>query len=380
MAENVVGVVRGSEKLQSFSNLVGISGFDEALAAAHAASGKTKENFRVVVKPNMMVFVSRKGYEATVTDWELVETLIDHIGSLGFTNVAICEAQHDVGRMFKNHNVQFVADQIGYRPNGRYRIVDLTLESVPHAYPYIDSRGRPKVWKDVVGVTWRDADFRISFAKCKTHEHDWMTLAVKNIYGCFPATNKVARYHIRNEVFDVTARSLRSFPVHFAFIDGWIGSDGFQGYKVPSPQPLRMLFGGRDVIAVDMEAFKRAGVDPLKSRTLRNAVEQLNGGAYPAYAVQGDATTQFADVCPWENIADDIVHAIDHLEEVYVGWALINLKPSAEYMDYTLFPPKNFLYRLVVWLSKKLNAVFKLTWLYRKFYRRRRPSAAGPQP
>lgn len=368
MTENIVGAVRGTDMIESFQELLTITDFDDALLQAHAISGKAKEEFRVVIKPNMMVFVNPNAYKATVTDKDLVEALVDHIRALGFSDIAICEAQHDVGRMLKNHNVKFVAHQIGYRPDGRFRIVDLTNEAVPYDYDYTDGQGKTKVWKDVVGITWRDADFRISFAKCKTHEHDWMTLSVKNIYGCFPSPNKISKYHIRNEVFDVTARSLRNFPVHFSLIDAWIGSDGFQGYKIEHPQPLKMLFGGRDAVAVDMEVFRRAGLAAEKSKILRNAVEQVHQGEYPRYAVRGDEATHFSDVCAWQNISDDIVRSIDLLEEVYIAWALINLKPTAETVDFNLFPPKNFLYRFLVWFSQKLNAVFKLTRVYRKLY------------
>ena len=378
MPDNTVSVVRGTDKFASFSELLSLTKFDEALSQAQAASGKTKEAYRIVIKPNMMVFVSRNGYEATVTDWTLVEYLVDHIIAMGFTNIALCEAQHDVGRMFKNHNVAFVADQIGYRPQGRYRIADLTLESQPYSYEYVD-KGKSKLWKDVVGTTWRDADYRISFAKLKTHEHDWMTLTVKNIYGCFAASDKVQRYHMKNEVWEVTSRSLRNFPIHFAFLDGWIASDGFQGYKVPRPKPLQMLMGGANAIAVDMEAFKRAGLDSRRSRILNRCVEQTSSGIYPDYTVAGDTTSMYKDICDWTNIEDGTVQAINHMEEVYIGWALINLKPGAEYVDYKMFPPKNIGSRLVVWASKKFDAIFKLTWLYKKWYGKPDPAKRPAQ-
>jgi uncharacterized protein (DUF362 family) len=314
----------------------------------------------------MMVFINPKAYLATVTDKDLVEHLVDRILSLGFSDICLCEAQHDVGRMLKNHNVQFVASKIGYQPRGRYKIVDLSLEALPFDYAYLDARGKPKTWRDVVGRTWKEADLRISFAKCKTHEHDWMTLAVKNVYGCFPATNKIARYHIRYEVFEVTGRSLRNFPVHFSFVDGWLGSDGFQGYKIPHPRPLKMLFGGNNLVAVDMEIFKRAGLDPGKSKMLREAVRQLYGGVYPAYTVRGDQTTRFDQLGPWENISDQVVASIDILEEVYISWAVINLKPTGEVADFETFPPKNFANRLLVWISLKLYNIFKLLRIFRK--------------
>ncbi len=363
---NLVGVVHGSDMLSSFEELLGLADFDQTLLQAHAVSAKDRRDFKIAIKPNMMVFVNPQAYLATVTDKDLVEYLVDHILSLGFRDISVCEAQHDVGRMLRNHNVQFVAGKIGYQPRGRYTIVDLSLEALPCDYDYVDARGRRKTWRDVVGKTWKEADFRISFAKCKTHEQDWMTLGVKNIYGCFPATDKIARYHIRYEVFDVTGRSLRNFPVHFCFVDGWLGSDGFQGYKIPHPRPLQMLFGGDNVVAVDMEIFKRAGLDPGKSKMLREAVRQLYGGAYPQYTVCGDQTTRFDQLGPWENISDQVVASIDVLEEVYITWAVLNLRPTAEVVDFETFPPRNLANRLLVWVSLKLYSFFKLLRWYRR--------------
>ena len=364
--ENVVGVVRGTDKIAAFRELLRLTGFEAVLLRRCEEAAKANEQLKVAIKPNLMVFVNSKGHEAVVTDRELVECLVDHILGLGFRDVSVCEAQNDVGRMLKNHNVSFVARQLGFQPGGRYRIVDLTLESEPCGYRYRDASGRMRIWKDRVGRSWREADFRITFAKCKTHEHDWMTLGVKNVYGCFPRPDKVARYHIREEVPDVTARSLLNFPVHFSFVDGWIASDGFQGYKIPHPKELRMLFGGNDAVAVDMEIFRRAGLDPRKSHMLARAVEQLHGGAYPGYVVKGDQRTMLKDLAPWENISDRTVEAIDVLEEIYIAWGIINLEPAAVQIDYRMFPPRNLLYRIAVWFMKQLYSVFKVRrWIRR---------------
>jgi uncharacterized protein (DUF362 family) len=273
--------------------------------------------------------------------------------------------------MLKNHNVHFVAEQIGYKPEGRYKISDLTLESVPFKYRYKDEKGKTRYWKDDVGKTWKEADFRITFAKCKTHEHDWMTLGVKNIYGCFPSPKKVSKYHIKDEVWDVTARSMLNFPVHFSFIDAWVGSDGFQGYKICNPKELKMFFGGNNAIAVDMEVFKRASLDSKKSKILKKAVDQLYDGTYPQYRVKGDESTLFSQLCPWENITDETVQNIDRLEEVYVAWGFINLKPISVLVDYNVFPPKNFIYRILIWFSKKIYIMVRSLPFYKKLYERK---------
>ena len=112
MEGNVVAVCRGEEKLAALDELIELSGFDAALEEARVASGKEKRGFHVVIKPNMMVFINPKGHTATVTDKDLVEHLVDRVREAGFTRIPIVEAQNDVGRMLKNHNVRFVAEQI----------------------------------------------------------------------------------------------------------------------------------------------------------------------------------------------------------------------------------------------------------------------------
>ncbi len=369
--ENVVGVLRGSDKISSFKDLINLTLFDTHILESFNNSGKEKENFKIVIKPNIMVFINPNCLD-TVTDRELVEYLIDHIIGLGFSDMSICEAQNDVGQMLKNHNVKFISEKIGYKPAGRYKIVDLSNESVTHQYKYQSSKGETKYWKDKVGVTWRDADFRITFAKCKTHEHDWMTLGVKNIYGCFPPPKKVTRYHIKNEVFDVTARSLANFPVHFSFVDAWVGSDGFQGYKICNPKELKMLFGGKDCIAVDMEIFKRAGLKYTQSHILKKAIEQMSNGTYPEYTVKGDTETEFSSICEWENIPDSTIKKIDFLEEIYILWGFINMKVVAKNLDLVMFPPKNIIFRFMVWFTKMLYRFFKIFSWYRRLYQRKK--------
>ena len=375
--KTIVGVTRGVDKFACFNELLELTGFDSVLMETFKKSRKEMNAFKIVIKPNMMVFINPIGHTAVVTDKELVEYLIDHVLKMGFVDISMCEAQHDVGRMLKNHNVKFVAQQIGYEPRGRYKIVDLTLESRPYKYEYMTREGNLRKWKDVVGVTWRDADFRISFAKCKTHEHDWMTLSVKNIYGCFPSPNKVEKYHMKSEIWTVTSYSIRNFPVHFAFVDAWVGSDGFQGYKIPHPQDLKMLFGGPNAVAVDMEIIKRAGLynekahtdkEKYRSHVINRSVNQLFEGIYPVYEVKGDTATHFKDIVKWKNISNAIVRDIDRWEEIYVAWGLINLKVSATGVDYALFPPKNIFLRIVAWASKFAYALAMLIPYYRKLY------------
>jgi len=110
-----------------------------------------------------------------------------------------------------------VADYIGLKGKN-YRIVDLSEDL--EAYPYAGNLGTLRE------PEWRNADFRISFAKNKTHAYAYYTLTIKNIYGALPMENKFREYHHERDIFSTTIEFLRHFPVHFALIDAFKSADG----------------------------------------------------------------------------------------------------------------------------------------------------------
>jgi len=68
-----------------------------------------------------------------------------------------------------------VADYIGLIGRN-YRIIDLSEDLEDFQYS-------GKLGKHYVNREWKNADFRISFAKNKTHVYAYYTLTIKNIYG-----------------------------------------------------------------------------------------------------------------------------------------------------------------------------------------------------
>lgn len=147
-----------------------------------AQSGKERSAFRIVIKPNFMVFLSRKD-PSSYTDPQLVEFLIDRLQERGFTNLAVVESRNVLGKWYRNREVATVASAAGYSARN-YKLVDLSLE--PLAYDFGGTLG-----KHFVGKTWQEADYRISFAKNKTHPAARYTLALKK---------HLRRYHRRGQI------------------------------------------------------------------------------------------------------------------------------------------------------------------------------------
>lgn len=325
----------GDDPFGLLDNILQESGFFDMLERRWRESGKSKERFAVVIKPNFM-FMHSKHDPSSYTDPKLVEALIGRIAANGFPNIAIVESQSTYGNYYANRDVLSVARYIGYSTTKNYRIIDLTEEMVEYDYG-----GR--LGKHYVGVTWRDADFRISFAKNKTHVFCHYTLTLKNIYGTLPVQNKLKEYHTKREYDWPTIETLKHFPVHFGLIDAIYSADGYFGVVVdPQPNHTKTMIGGENLIAVDWVGAKKMGLnpdDPKVGRFLPLAVEAFGK---PEINWIGDQSVY----TPWKNVHPVFVYALDLIEEVYglSYWGFGCLSAADKYFT---FLPKNPLIRLL---------------------------------
>jgi hypothetical protein len=155
---------------------------------------------------NVQAVGTTYGYTTTYTDPELVEFLIDRMYERGYRNLAVGEARSTYGAFFTNREVKTVADYIGLKGKN-YRIVDLSEDLEEYSYA-------GKLGKHFVNREWKNADFRISFAKNKTHVYAYYTLTIKNIYGALPMENKFFEYHHERDIFSTTIEFIKDFPIH----------------------------------------------------------------------------------------------------------------------------------------------------------------------
>jgi uncharacterized protein (DUF362 family) len=338
-----VVVLTGKDKFDLLDRVLAQSGFFEILEKRFQEVGKTREAFSVVVKPNFM-FMHAKKDRSGYTDPELVEALIDKIVDRGFTKVSLVESQSTYGNYYHNREVANVAKYIGYTQKN-YRIVDLTEEKVHHDY---GGRLGPH-W---VGPTWRDADFRISFAKNKTHVFSHYTLTLKNIYGTLPLQNKVKEYHCLREYDWPTIETMKHFPVHFGLIDAFVSADGPFGVIVcNSPKHTKTIIGGENLIAVDYVGAKKMRLDPCDPRVgrfLSLAVEAL--GRPESIDWVGDKS--FYE--PWQNVNEPLLQFLDLIEEAYdfANWWFLVLTAMDDH-----FPLKKQSWG--VYAMRKILAPFK---------------------
>jgi len=343
-----VVALTGEDKYDLLDRVLEQAKFWQILEKCFQESGQTKEAFSVVVKPNFMFMHSKKD-PTSYTDPDLVEAFIDRIVARGFTKVALVEAQSTYGNYYNNREVAKVAAYIGYTAKN-YRIVDLTEEMVPYDYG-----GR--LGRHYVGPTWRDADFRISFAKNKTHVFCHYTLTLKNIYGTLPMQNKLKEYHTKREYDWPTIESLKKFPVHFGLIDAFVSADGpFGVITCTDPKPTKTIIGGENLMAVDWVGAKKMGLnpdDPKVGRYLPLAVEAFGK---PEIIWEGDRSVYQ----PWENVNEPLLQALDLVEESYAfsNWWFASLTAMDEY-----FTVKKMAWPIIL-MRKILAPVKRLYYLY----------------
>jgi len=124
--------------------------FKEILESALKKSGKSKNKFFIMVKPNLAMFLKDP---VTVTDPELVEYLVDWLNNYGYTNVALGEATNIFSKWLNNREIHYIAKEAGYKvvdvnnsvpffrcatPKGsKYKFFDLHADAVKCKFPKI---------------------------------------------------------------------------------------------------------------------------------------------------------------------------------------------------------------------------------------------------
>jgi uncharacterized protein (DUF362 family) len=234
---------------------------------------------------------------STYTDPSLVEHLIDRILERGYRNIAVAEAQSTYAVFFTNRDVPTLAKYIGLRGKN-YKVIDLSENT--EAYDYGRTLGNHKSHP-----VWRDADFRISFAKNKTHSYAFYTLTIKNIYGALPMKNKFKEYHCNKElgIYIPAIDFIEEFPIHFGLIDAYFSADGpFGIFADVEPNFTSTIIGGTNIVAVDWVGASKMGYDPMISEYMQLAVDRFGK---PKIRLIGDHTTY----TEWKNVPEIISKA-----------------------------------------------------------------------
>jgi uncharacterized protein (DUF362 family) len=292
----IVAAIKEPDRFSALDHALEATGFFDKLAGALERSSKSKDDFAIVVKPSFS-FMYSLADRSTFTDPDLVEHLIDRIYEKGYRNIALAEARSTYASFFTNRDVPTLARYLGYKSRN-YRVIDLSEDTVPHDFG--NTLGRHEVHPE-----WRDADYRISFAKNKTHSYAYYTLTIKNIYGALPRANKFKEYHCATNmgIYKPTIDYLETFPVHFGFVDAYLSADDIFGiFADKEPNFTETVIAGDDLIAVDWVASSKMGLDPMVSEYMKESVSRFGK---PEITLIGDHSLY----SNWKNVPDIISKA-----------------------------------------------------------------------
>src|SRR5262249_5688226 len=148
-----------------------------------------------------------------------------------------------------------------------FRLVDGSEEQIPHSY----FRGFAQY---SVARKWKEADFRISFGKMRSHPVELAYLTVGNVEWMGGRCDEFIFAERQAQRETAIMMLLDEFPPQFAILDAYASAaDGLVGVMgCPRPkQPMR-FYAGVDALAVDVVAARHMGVeDTCKSSVLRAA-------------------------------------------------------------------------------------------------------------
>jgi uncharacterized protein (DUF362 family) len=253
------------EKRGVFQRLLDESGLAELLKQRAAALGKRAEELRIVVKPSFMLGYAKKD-RSIITDPELLRELADFLRARGFGNAVLVESANIYDQFFEHRSVGEVAEYFGMRECG-LPLVDASNDQVGHAY----FRGMAQ---NTISRSWKEADFRISFGKMRSHPIEMAYLTIGNLEWMGGRCDEFLFVERQAHRETALMMLLDGFPLDFVLLDAYDeASDGLVGVMgCPKPPAPRRVYAGEDALAVDLVAARHMGVrEPELTNILRAA-------------------------------------------------------------------------------------------------------------
>ena len=327
-----VHVLQGAtpgDKHASFATLLGTSRLLDAIDARAQQLGKRRGEMVVAIKPTFMLGY-RRSDKSVVSDPELLKQLARFLRDAGCRDVLAIESPNIYDEFFQRRSVRSVAAYFGFE-SPSYRLIDASEEQVEHRF----ARGMAQ---NTVSRSWRDADFRISFGKMRSHPVELAYLTVANVEWLGARCDQFLFCERQAQRETAIMMLLDSCPPHFAILEAWSevpdGLVGVMGCARPR-SPLR-FYAARDAIALDRVAARHMGIgDARQSSILRAAFHWFGASDAQPTVIGCDDPVR-----PWKGPYDNEVSTLLSLVSypVYVVGSGRG-KLFVPQMDEEAFPP-----------------------------------------
>jgi uncharacterized protein (DUF362 family) len=305
------------------------SAFWTLIAARLTQSKVAADEFHILIKPDLNAFAIES---PTFTDPALVEALIDLLHKNGYPRVDVCTARDSSFLWSENRDVAVLADLLGYHfvtPSGySYEVLDLSEDLVPADFPV-----EGVLHGGELARTWRDAHFRICFAKNKTDEGDFYSLCLDSLISVLPLVDKDYYYRHRVPGGDAVSDLLRATPVHFAMIDATVSAHGSGGSRAPVAMSTHCIIASESAPLADYVGALKMSLDPYQSQLANRVFRSL--GLPADYAVDGS----LASYPGWRNVHPIVADSHRRREGSLTLSRLV--KPWLQILDTEVFPLKH---------------------------------------
>jgi uncharacterized protein (DUF362 family)/Pyruvate/2-oxoacid:ferredoxin oxidoreductase delta subunit len=242
---------------------------EESITLLGGVHSFIKPGDRVLLKPNFLI--GRKPEKCVNTHYSVVKAVARLALSAGAQPVIGDSPQ--MGSAYKvaeKCGIVSVAEEMGID------IVDFEPVEVKHTVGKFFKRF-------TVGKAVLEADVIINLPKLKTHSFTYLTLAVKNLFGCIPGQRK-AQWHVKTAHQGITyfARMLLDLSTlikpALSIVDGIVAMEG-KGPGFGDPRKVGLIISGTNAVAVDAVISKLIGVPPEHYPVLNAALTDGYGFA-----------------------------------------------------------------------------------------------------
>jgi uncharacterized protein (DUF362 family)/NAD-dependent dihydropyrimidine dehydrogenase PreA subunit len=223
-----------------------------------------KKGDRVLLKPNLLY--GKAPEKAVTTHPSIIRGILQIIKEAGGSPI--------LGDSPGLGSVIAVAEKAGIK-----KVADaMGCPVIEFNRPVLPGERKGTIFKNIeIDRAVLEADVIINLPKWKTHAQMFLTLGVKNLFGCVPGPRK-ALWHLKaGEDRDLFARVLvdiyQLIQPSLTILDGIVGMEG-NGPNSGKPIPLGLILAGRDPLCLDQIVCDLLGISRRFLLTNRVAFEQ----------------------------------------------------------------------------------------------------------
>ena len=286
----------GADPLHLLEEALESAGFWKSIEETRSQSRLRRERFKILINPDLDFF---DPLVPGGTDPALVERLIDLLHDRGYQAIAVGVGRSEPDGWLHNRDPLFLPDLAGYRfktDNGRsYDFVELARE-------LSEPVGADTQSFVLISTEWQKANYRINFAKNKTHEELAFSLCVRNLVklGAKKSTEGKSNARLCPEDY---VEILRHAAPHFNIIDAFTSCHGGSGQRAPRSIDTHTFIASTDALLADWAGAAKMGMDPYASPVNDKALQLI--GLPNRYSIDGD----LKPYALWNNVHPLVTHS-----------------------------------------------------------------------